>query len=133
MLGIPNPVAYPCANCGEPAVLAEYPTGLLPVHCGTYRAACRPPRRGGTRNGSRPGALSRGSTVASGRLSRRSRTVSGPPRPGLLTGVRGARHERPRLDVGLTARHERSRPDAGLRAAAAELARRVAHLTAPRH
>ena len=99
MLGIPNPVAYPCANCGEPAVLAEYPTGLLPVHCGTYRAACRPPRRGAARRGS----------GAAWRPSRRARTVSGPPRPGLLTGVRTARHSRP----------------ARLRAAAAQLARRV--------
>ncbi|MDT7658471.1 MAG: hypothetical protein QOF38_3186, partial [Pseudonocardiales bacterium] len=36
MLRNPNPIAYPCSNCGEPAVLVEFPTGLLPVHCGTY-------------------------------------------------------------------------------------------------
>ncbi|HEX4247269.1 MAG TPA: hypothetical protein VH008_05340 [Pseudonocardia sp.] len=81
MLGIPNPVAYPCANCGEPAVLAEYPTGLLPVHCGTFRAACRPPRRS----------------------SRRNRTVSGPPRAVLRTGARTARHKRPRTEASLRA------------------------------
>jgi hypothetical protein len=44
MLRIPNPIAYPCSNCGEPAVLVEFPTGLLPVHCGTYRETCPPPR-----------------------------------------------------------------------------------------
>lgn len=104
MLGIPNPVAYRCANCGEPAVLAEYPTGLLPVHCGTYRAACRPPRRGAARQ----------------RPSRRARTVSAPPRAALLTGM--AHHERPRRRV-----------DRRLRAAAAELARRVAHLADLHH
>ena len=112
MLGIPNPVAYPCANCGEPAVLAEYPTGLLPVHCGTYRAACRPPRRGTSRH--TPSSDGRRSGVA-WRRSRRARTVSGPPRAGLLTGTRTAQHERPRGDTGL-------------RAAAVELARRVGHL-----
>jgi hypothetical protein len=43
MLRIPNPVAYRCTNCGEPAVLVEFPTGLLPVHCGTYRQTCLAP------------------------------------------------------------------------------------------
>jgi hypothetical protein len=44
MLRIPNPVAYQCTNCGEPAVLVEFPTGLLPVHCGTYRQTCLAPQ-----------------------------------------------------------------------------------------
>lgn len=39
---IPNPVAYRCHHCGAPAVVVEYPTGLAPVHCGTYRATCSP-------------------------------------------------------------------------------------------
>jgi hypothetical protein len=39
---IPNPVAYRCRHCGHPAVVVEYPTGLHPVHCGTYRATCAP-------------------------------------------------------------------------------------------
>jgi hypothetical protein len=46
MLRIPNPVTYPCANCGESAVLVEFPTGLHPVHCGTYREECTPSRPG---------------------------------------------------------------------------------------
>jgi hypothetical protein len=78
MLGIPNPVAYPCANCGEPAVLAEFPTGLLPVHCGTYREVC-PPRRHATRPA-------------------RRRTVSGPPRSASTAhALRGLRHRLSRL------------------------------------
>jgi hypothetical protein len=40
MLRISNPTAYQCANCGAPAVLAEFPTGTYPVHCGTYRHQC---------------------------------------------------------------------------------------------
>lgn len=40
MLRIPNPVAQPCAQCGQPTVLAEFPTGLHRVHCGTYRYHC---------------------------------------------------------------------------------------------
>jgi hypothetical protein len=43
MLRIPNPIAYQCTNCGEPAVLVEFPTRLLPVHCGTYRQTCLAP------------------------------------------------------------------------------------------
>jgi ribosomal protein S27AE len=40
MLRIPNPVTRPCAQCGQPTVLAEFPTGLHRVHCGTYRYDC---------------------------------------------------------------------------------------------
>ena len=47
MLGIPNPIAYTCTNCGEPAVVAEFPTGLYPVHCGTYRYTCPATHRRG--------------------------------------------------------------------------------------
>jgi hypothetical protein len=39
---IPNPVAYRCSHCGHPAVMVQFPTGLHPVHCGTYRATCAP-------------------------------------------------------------------------------------------
>jgi hypothetical protein len=40
MLRISNPTAYRCMNCGTPAVLVEFPTGVYPVHCGTYRHQC---------------------------------------------------------------------------------------------
>lgn len=45
MIRIPNPVATPCPDCGEPTVLAEYATGLHRVHCGTYRYTCTPLRQ----------------------------------------------------------------------------------------
>jgi hypothetical protein len=40
MIRIPNPTASPCQSCGEPTVIAEFPTGPHRVHCGTYRESC---------------------------------------------------------------------------------------------
>jgi hypothetical protein len=79
MIGIPNPVAYACANCGEPAVLAEFPTGLHPVHCGTYSETCPPPRH------------------ARLHARRRGNTVSGPPRSLTAQALRSLRHRLRRL------------------------------------
>lgn len=36
----PDPVAVSCAICGYPTVLAETPTGVVWVHCGTWRWQC---------------------------------------------------------------------------------------------
>jgi hypothetical protein len=58
MLRIPNPVAYQCTNCGEPAVLVEFPTGLLPVHCGTYRQTRLAPRHFSTKSPQRGATVS---------------------------------------------------------------------------
>lgn len=46
MMRFPNPVAVACVFCGQLTVIAETSTGLVQVHCGTWRWQCHIPATG---------------------------------------------------------------------------------------
>jgi hypothetical protein len=46
MMRFPNPVVVACLSCGQPTVIAETSTGLVQVHCGTWRWQCHIPATG---------------------------------------------------------------------------------------